>query len=335
MQKTIRWGILGTGQIAHAFAVGLRDAPGTELAAVGSRNENSALAFASEFGIARHYNNYEALAADPLLDVIYIATPHPLHAENALMCLRAGKAVLCEKPFTMNRQEAEDVVALARKNKLFLMEAMWTRYLPAIQEAKRLLEAGAIGAPWQIQADFGFAADVGDEHRLRSKQLGGGALLDVGIYPLSLASYFLGEISEVRAQATLCETGVDTQTTFSLRHRNGGLSSCMCSTVARSPVTLTISGSRGTIQINAPFFKSQSVTVTNLDGEANDIALPYLGNGYTHEAIEVGRCLQLGLTESSLMPLDETLSIMGWLDATRAQIGLSYPADTHHQNDKV
>lgn len=327
MQSSIRWGILGTGQIAHAFATGLKDVPGAELAAVGSRTADSARAFANEFGAARHYGDYQSLATAPQLDVIYIATPHTAHAENTIMCLQAGKAVLCEKPFTINQRQAAEVVALAKQQNLFLMEAMWTRYLPAIQEAKRLLDQGAIGVPRHVQADFGFAAIVGAEHRLRSKELGGGALLDVGIYPLSLAAHFLGEVVDVYAQATLSDTGVDEQTAFVLSHRSGALSSCTCSIVAQSPILLTISGSAGVMQLNAPFFKSQSLTITNAIGANHTIELPYLGNGYTHEAIEVGRCLQLGMTESPSMPLDETLALTACMDKIRAQCGVRYPAD--------
>jgi predicted dehydrogenase len=327
LNSPIRWGILGTGQIARAFATGLRDVPGAELAAIASRNGDSAQAFAEEFGASRHYGNYQLLASDPQVDVIYVATPHNLHAENTIMCLQAGKAVLCEKPFTINRRQASEAITLARQKKLFLMEAMWTRYLPAIQEAKRLLDQGAIGTPRHIQADFGFAADVNADHRLLSKQFGGGALLDIGIYPLSVAAYFLGEIGEAHAQATLGDTGVDLQTAFILRHRSGGLSSCICSIVAPSPDVLTISGSAGIIQVNAPFFKSQSLTVTTPDGSTRTVQLPYLGNGYTHEAIEVGRCLREGLLESPSMSLDETLALMTCLDTIRAQIGVSYPVD--------
>ncbi len=327
MTSPIRWGILGTGQIARQFATALRDAPGAVLSAVGSRSNDAAHAFAKEFNAPRHYGDYRSLAADRQVDVIYIATPHTLHAENARLCLQAGKPVLCEKPFTVNLRQARDVIALARQKNLFLMEAMWSRFLPAIQEAKRLLEQGEIGTPRQLQADFGFATDVGPEHRLRSKRLGGGALLDLGVYPLSLAAYFLGAISEVQAQAALGDTGVDEQTAFSLRHHGGGLSSCICSINAQSPMTLTISGSAGHIRLHAPFFMSQALTVTRTDGTTRTVQHPYLGNGYTHEAIEVGRCLRQGLTESPLMPLDETLALMACLDTMRAQCGVNYPAD--------
>jgi len=329
----IRWGILGTGQIARAFAVGLRDVPGAELAAVGSRNSDTADAFANEFGAPRHYGDYRSLAEDPQIDVIYVATPHTEHAENTIMCLQVGKPVLCEKPFTINHRQASEVVALARRKNLFMMEAMWTRYLPAIQEAKRLLDQGEIGIAHLVQADFGFAATVGSAHRLRDKHLGGGALLDIGIYPLSLAAYFLGAIGEVHAQATLSDEGIDEQTAFILRHRAGAMSSCACSIVAHSPIVLTISGNAGVIQVNAPFFKSQSLTITDLNSARRTIKLPFLGNGYTHEAIEVGHCLRLGLNESPTMPLDETLALMACMDAIRMQCGVHYPADKTDQGE--
>jgi predicted dehydrogenase len=278
MTSPIRWGILGTGQIAHAFATALRDVPDAVLAAVGSRHEGTAQAFAEEFGAHRHYGNYRALAADEQIDVIYVATPHTLHTENTLMCLQAGKPVLCEKPFAINQRQARKVITLARQKKIFLMEAMWTRFLPAIQQAKFLLLQGEIGIPRQLQADFGFAADVGPEHRLYSKELGGGALLDVGIYPLSLAAYFMGEIGDVRAQASLGDTGVDEQTAFTLLHRDGGLSSCLCSINAKSPITLTISGSAGHLHLHAPFFKSQALTIIRADGISRTVQLPYTGS---------------------------------------------------------
>jgi predicted dehydrogenase len=327
MTATIRWGILGTGQIARSFASALRDVPGTVLQAVGSRNGDTAQAFATEFNSHSHYGSYGELASDAQVDVVYIATPHTLHAENTRMCLLAGKPVLCEKPFTVNRQQAREVIALARQKNLFLMEAMWSRTLPAIREAKRLLEDGAIGIPRQLQADFGYAADVDPNHRLRDRQLAGGALLDLGIYPLSLAAYLLGEIEVAQAQAELGCTGVDEQTVFTLRHRGGALSSCLCSINADSPLTLTVSGSAGQLRVHAPFFHAQEFSIVGRDGTSRNVQRPSIGNGYAHEAIEVGRCLQHNLTESPLMPLDETLALMACMDTMRAQCGVRYPAD--------
>jgi len=296
--------------------------------AVGSRSSAGAEAFGSDFGVAaaRCHASYQALADDPDVDVIYIGTPHALHAQDAAMCLNAGKHVLCEKAFALNHREAAAMVALAREKKLFLMEAMWTRYLPALTAAKRIVAAGEIGKVHMVQSDLGFVSRVGEEHRLRNPELGGGALLDIGIYPLSVASFFLGEIAAVYAVAELDSTGVDVQTAFSLRHKGGGLSSCACSLRAKSPNETMISGELGHIRLHARAHQARSLTVV-LDGVSRTEQLPYIGNGYPHEAIEVMRCLRAGELESPLMPLDETLALMQVMDTIRAQTGVRYPAD--------
>lgn len=327
MEKTLRWGILGTGKIASAMATGLRDAPGAQLAAVASRSLTSAQQFGARFDVARHHGSYQALADDPDVDIVYIATPHTLHADNALMCLAAGKHVVCEKPFTMNAREAQAVVDLAREKQLFLMEAMWSRFLPVAQEARRLIAGGEIGQLQQVQADIGFVANVAPEHRLLNPALGGGALLDVGIYPLSMAAFFLGPVSASQALANIGATGVDEQVAFVLRHANGTTSSCAGSLRALTPTEMVISGSLGRIRLPARFYKADHLIVEPMDGPARRIDTPYLGNGYTHEAIEAMRCVRAGLTESDIMPHAETVALMGELDAMRAQIGLVYPAD--------
>ena len=243
-----------------------------------------------------------------------------------MLCLEGGKAVLCEKPFTMNRREAEQVVALARVKKLFLMEAMWTRFMPALAEVRRIVASGEIGAVHQVTADFGFSATRDPAHRVNNPELGGGALLDLGIYPLSIATALLGPVAEVKAQAEMGPTGVDLQTAFTLRHQGGGMSVCSCSLKARTPAELTIAGELGHVRMNTMFHRADSVTVRTEQGERT-VATPYLGNGYVHEAMEAGRCLREGLFESPSMTLDESLALMGHLDAIRAQIGLRYRAD--------
>jgi predicted dehydrogenase len=326
-QQTIRWGILGTGKIARAFATALADTPGAQLVGVASRSVASAQAFGAEFGATGCYGSYQALADAADIDIVYIGTPHPLHAQNAKMVLGAGKAVLCEKPFTINRREAAEVVALARANKLFLMEAMWTRYMPALAEVRRIIAAGEIGPVRHLSADFGFAATDDPAHRVNNAALGGGALLDLGIYPLSIAAALLGPVASVQAQAIMGPTGVDVQTAFTLLHADGGISACSCSLTARTPCELTVSGPLGHIRMNTRFHATTSVSVALADGSTRTVATPYLGNGYVHEAIEAGRCLRAGLLESPGMPLDETLALMGVLDTVRAQIGLRYDAD--------
>lgn len=325
--ETVRWGILGTGKIARAFAAALKDTPGAVLAGVASRSIDSAQAFGSEFGADASYGSYQQLADAGDVDIIYIATPHPMHAENALMALRAGKGVLCEKAFAMNRREAEEVVALARVKKLFLMEAMWTRFMPALAEVRRIIASGEIGRVHQVTADFGFTATQGPEHRVFNPALGGGALLDLGIYPLSIAAALLGPVVAVQAQAQMGATGVDIETGFTLKHEGGGMSACSCSLRARTPCELTVSGEDGHVRMNTMFHRARSVSVVLADGTSRTVQTPFIGNGYAHEAIEAQRCFLAGLVESPCMTQEETLALMGVMDKIREQIGLRYAAD--------
>ncbi|HEY0061698.1 MAG TPA: Gfo/Idh/MocA family oxidoreductase [Telluria sp.] len=323
----IRWGILGTGKIARAFATALKDTPGAVLAAVASRSSDSATAFAAEFGAAQAFASYEALASAPGIDIVYIATPHPMHAQNALLLLGGGKAVLCEKAFTMNCREAEQVIALAREKQLFVMEAMWTRFMPALAEVKRIIGSGEIGPVHLVHADFGFSATKDPAHRVNNPALGGGALLDLGIYPLSIAAALLGPVASVHAKADIGATGVDLQTSFTLQHQGGAMAVCSCSFKARTPCELPVCGELGFVRMNTQFHRSTSVTVSLADGHTRTVPTPYLGNGYVHEAMEAGRCLREGLLESPIMPQDETLHLMGVLDSIRRQVGVRYRVD--------
>jgi predicted dehydrogenase len=327
MNQPIRWGILGTGIIARKFAEALRDVPDAHLQAVASRTLDTAQAFGRDFDVATCHGSYQALADNPQIDVVYVATPHPMHAANVRMCLEAGKPVLCEKPFTMNAREAREVIALARERKLFLMEAMWSRFLPGIVEARRLIDDGIIGTPQNVLADFGFVANVAADHRLVNPALGGGALLDLGIYPLSMAAHFLGKIADVTAMAELGATGVDEQTAFTLRHSAGGLSSCLCSFRATTPGQITISGPLGHVRIARPFNRAEHLTIALHGADVRTVALPPTGNGYAHEILEAGRCLRAGLLESPVISLDQTVALLDCMDTMRAQFGLRYPAD--------
>jgi predicted dehydrogenase len=327
MTNTVRWGILGTGRIARDFAAALRATPGATLAAVASRERATAETFADEFGIPLRLAGYDSLAACADVDLVYIGTPHAMHAENALAMLAGGKGVLCEKPFALNRAQAEQVVALARSRRVFLMEAMWTRFMPALAEAKRILASGVLGEVSQASADFGFAATAGPETRLFNPALGGGALLDLGIYPLSITAYLLGAVEAVRAQAELGPTGVDLQTVFTLRHAGGALSTCACSLKARTPGLLTLSGRDGQLRLDAPFHRAPTITLTLAGEPPREIPTPYLGNGYVHEAIEAQRCWTAGLIESPAMTHEQTLHLMGVLDEIRHQVGVRYPGD--------
>lgn len=327
MNSPIRWGILGTGLIAAELAAALKTMPGAQIAAVGSRSAASADAFADRFGIPRRHASYRALADDPDVDIVYVATPHTQHAENALMCLNAGKAVFCEKPFTVNAKEAEEVIRVARGRGLFLMEAMCTRHMPIVREAKRLIEEGAIGDVRMMHGDFGMRTDFGPEHRLMNPSLAGGVLLDVGIYPVSLASFILGPIEGVAATAFLGRTGVDYQIAVSLKHRGGGIATASASLEVESPLEAVIMGTKGRIRIHRNAYKSDSLTLIRDGDEPQVIRLPFDGNGYQFELADAMQCLREGKTESGLMPLEETLSLMRTLDTIRGQIGLRYPGE--------
>ncbi len=324
----IRWGILGTGGIAQKFAEGLALLPEARMTAVGSRTQASADAFGAKWKIPNRHASYAALMADTEVDAVYIATPHTLHHENAIGCLSAGKAVLCEKPFTINVRQAEDVIALARKQRVFLMEAMWTRFLPIFVKIRSLLAEDAIGTVRQVQADFGFRPAFDPKSRLFDPALGGGALLDLGVYPVSLASMVFGEAPRrLASRAALGPTGVDEQTGAVLEYSDGRMAVISCSLRFESPRAAEIIGEGGWIRIHSPWWIADTITISRPGREDETIALPNLGNGYAHEAVEVMACLRGGKLESRVMPLDETLRIMQTLDAIRAEWGLKYPGE--------
>lgn len=328
MVDKIRWGILGTGMIAHKFAEGLRVLPDAVLTAVGSRSQAAANRFGDAFDVPHRHATYQDLASDPEVDVIYVSSPHPMHKEDTLLCLEAGKAVLCEKPFTMNSQESEAVIRAARERGLFLMEAMWTRYLPAVVRARQLLAEGVIGEVRMVQADFGFRAEVDPKHRLLNPDLGGGALLDVGIYTVSLASMVFGQQpAEINSQVYLGSTGVDELSGTIFRYPAGQIAVLSSSLQINTPHDAVIIGTKGSIRIHPSFWCTDGMTLT-LDGQPEQVMnLPRVGNGYNYEAAEVMACLRAGKRESEVMPLDETLAIMQTLDRIRALWGLKYPTE--------
>jgi predicted dehydrogenase len=324
----IHWGILGTGNIAKQFARGLAVLPDAELAAVGSRSRVNTDAFGDEFNVPHRYASYAALANAPDIDVVYVATPHSLHRDNSLLCLQAGKAVLCEKPFAINAAEAEEVVAIARERQLFLMEAMWTRFLPVLVETRQLLADGAIGDIRIITADFGFCASFNPQSRLFDPHLGGGALLDVGVYTVSLASMVFGSPpSRISSMAHLGQTGVDEQAAMILGYDQGQLAVLTTAIRTNTPQEATLNGTKGQIRIHTPWWKPDALTLSVQGQEDQIVHLPLEGNGYNYEAVEAMNCLRSGRAESDVMPLDETLAIMKTMDQIRAQWGLRYPME--------
>jgi predicted dehydrogenase len=324
--ETIRWGILGTGGIAARFAEGLTALPDAELKAVGSRAIKTANAFADRFNIAHRHASYDALAHDEAVDAVYVASPHPYHREHSILCLRAGKAVLCEKPFTINAAEAQDVIDVARQEGRFLMEAMWTRFLPAIAKVNDLLQSGAIGALRLASAEFGFRAPLNPKHRLFDPQLGGGALLDVGVYVVSFASMVFGPPARVVSLAHLGETGVDEQSAMILGYDEGQLFTGHAAVRTNTPQDASLIGTEGWMRIHSPWWRPDTVTLTT-HGKDETFHLPITGNGYNYEAAEVMNCLRSGKLESDVMPLSESLQIMQTLDQIRGQWGLRYPME--------
>jgi len=322
MSDRIRWGILATGGIARSFAADLADLPEAELVAIGSRSQASAAAFAEEFSVPRAHGSWAALAQDPEVDVIYVATPHSHHHEAALLCLHANKPVLVEKAFTLDVAQAQDLVTVARERHLFTMEAMWTRTLPAIRRIQELIADGAIGEVTHVSATFGLGMEFDPSHRLRNPALGGGALLDLGVYPVTFAHIFLGQPSQVRAWASLWPEGTDANTGIVLGYDSGAVATLHCGVRGDSRRAYIV-GTSGRIELNHGFHAPSRFSLFRGD-TVEDFDVPIRGHGLGYEAEEVMRCLRAGLIESPLIPLASTLDTMKILDAVRAQIGVTY-----------
>lgn len=319
----MRWGILSTGWIAEQFVTDLRHLPDAEAVAVGSRTPASARAFADRFGIPRAHGSWAALVADPDVDAIYVATPHHAHFEASMLSLTAGKATLTEKPITLDFGGAEKLIKTAHGNGVFLMEAMWMRCIPAIRRAAGMIADGVIGDVTTVQADFGLPGPFSEPHRLVTKALGGGALLDLGIYPVTFAHLFLGVPQRIEAWASLTEGGVDDNTGMVFGYDSGALAMLACSLTGDTPRTATITGTLGRIEFRRGFFNPQGFTLWH--GEtAEEVAQPFPGKGYHFEVAEVQRCVSEGLLESPLIPHAETLAVMRTLDAVRSKIGVTY-----------
>ncbi len=326
--KKIRWGILGCGNIAKKFAAGLTVIPDAELVAVGSRSQEKADAFANEFGATRRHASYEALAADAQVDAIYVATPHVFHRENSILCMEHGKAVLCEKPISINAADTQAMIDSARANKVFLMEAMWTRFLPTMTKLRELLAAGTIGDVRMIIADFGFRSGFNPQGRLFDPALGGGGLLDVGVYSVSFTSMVMGGKAPlgVVSQAEIGATGIDEQAAWILNYEDARLGIGYSAVRTGTPHEATVLGTDGRIRAEAPFWSGEQLTVT-AGGKTETLTLPKVGNGYNYQAVEVMNCLRAGKLESEIMPLAESLQIQQTMERIRAPWGLVYPSE--------
>jgi predicted dehydrogenase len=323
--STLRWGILGTGLIANTFATDLRLTDSGVVTAVGSRSQGSADEFADAFDITNRHASYGALVVDPDVDVIYVATPHPMHRDNAILALQAGKHVLVEKPFTMNAAEAREIVQVARENGLFAMEAMWTRFLPHIRVIREWLDQGVLGEIVTVTADHGQWFAENPQFRLFAPELGGGALLDLGIYPVSFASMVLGTPNRVVSISDPAFTGVDAQTSMLFGYAGGAQALLTCTLRAQSPTRASIVGRDARIEIDGDFYAPARVTLIPRSGDITSVESLHEGRGLRHQADEVAHRLAVGDLESPLMTLDETISVMETMDEVRVQTSHSAP----------
>lgn len=327
MSNPIRWGIYSTARIANQFCKGLAELPDAQITAVGSRTQEAADKFADQYNIPHRHASYEALAHDPDVDIVYVATPHNLHREATLLCLNAGKPVLCEKPFAINARETREMIETARAKGLFLMEAMWSRFLPNLVKVRELIAEGAIGEPRMMEADFGFRAEFNPVSRIFNPELGGGGLLDVGIYVNSLASMIFGRPTVIQSQAVLGATGVDEQAAMLYGYEGGQLAQISCAVRTSTLHEAAIYGTQGSIKVHRPWWHGEKLTLYRAGQPEETLTLPIQGNGYNYEAAEAMACLRAGKLESDVMPLDETLAIMETLDTVRGQWGLRYPME--------
>lgn len=327
MDKKIKWGIIGCGRIAHLFAEGLKVLENAQLYAVASQTDGKAKEFAQKHEVSTYYSSYEELVKDNNVDVIYIATTHNFHYENTMLCLNNGKHVLCEKAFTINAGQAEKLINCAREKGLFLMEAMWTRFFPCIVELNDILKQGLIGDIKNLRADFGINRELDPEERKINPYLGGGALLDLGVYPVSFASMvYKRSPFKIHSSASIGKTGVDEQSSYLFDYTDGRTALLYSSFIAEVPHEAMIVGTNGFIKID-DFFHPSRMLISLNNGEQRLVEKAIVSTGYNYEAEEVMNCIASGKLESEVMPLDETLEIMKTMDELRAQWGLYYPGE--------
>ena len=325
--KQYKWGIIGPGNIANKFVQGLGEVPNAVPYATASRELDRAKAFAQKHGLKKAYGSYDELAADPEVDAIYISTTHPHHEAAAIICLEAKKAVLCEKPFAANAAQAHRMIECAKKNKVFLMEAMWTRFLPHIKKTRELVLEGAIGQVRHVCADFGFRADINPNGRLFSPETAGGSILDVGVYNVSFASMIFGEPPKsVQSSLHIGSTGVDESASVLLGYSGGKTALLFSAIRLNTPHQAVIYGEEGSISL-APYWCGDTIRLNNKEGQ-KEIKLPFGEGGFQFETEEVMSCLELGLLESPTMPHEETLLVMKTLDKIRYDNNLCYPFES-------
>ena len=322
--SNFNWGILGPGGIAKAFAEDLKKLNGHSIAAVGSRTLSNAQSFANTFG-GTAYGSYEELVADPQVDAIYVATPHPAHKENVILALNAGKPVLCEKPFAVNADEAQQMVDAAHKNGVALMEAMWARFLPHYAQVREIIQSGVLGKIHTIQADHGQRLADQNIPRLVEPSLAGGALLDLGIYPVSFAHMILGNPSKITSSAVLTDKGVDAQTSMIFDYDDGAQAVLNTTMIEQTPCRAVVAGLNGWLEIDRTFYNPASMRVVLNDGTNTEYPSSYVGHGLREQAEVFKQLVTSGQQQSQILNWQDTVDIMKTLDQVRSQIGLKYP----------
>jgi predicted dehydrogenase len=330
MAQVIRWGILGCGHIAKKFVADLKLVKDARLVAIGARSSATADAFAEAFPVDRVHYSYEALVADPAVDVIYIATPHSFHYEHTLLCLQHGKAVLCEKPFAMNSWQTKRMIDTAKEKKVFLMEALWSKFLPQYDKVQELLKAGKIGTLKSVLVNFGFRPAPPIKPRMFDPALGGGTMMDIGIYNVFMAMSVLGKPDSIEASMTPAATGVDEQCAVLFKYDNGAMAQLFSSFTTDLPTEAEINGTEGRIKLTSRFFDPNAqieLYTGGLDTKQLIEVPKEQGFGYQYQARHVNACLQQGLTESPVMRFEDTLALMETLDTIRRAAGIKYPAD--------
>lgn len=325
MNRKIRWGIIGAGRIAEKFASDLKAVEQAILVAVASTSLERATEFAQRHNAEFAYGSYEEIFQTPDLDIVYIATPHTSHFENTILCLENKLAVLCEKPFAMNLKQVQKMIETAQRNDTFLMEAMWTRFLPAIKKTFELIDEGRIGKIHSIHADFGFAAPFLPEKRLFNQDLGGGTLLDIGIYPAVLSLMFLGYPAEIQAVTSIGQTNVDETTSFVFKYKSGATAVLSSTIMAKTATEAYIYGDLGSIYLHPRFMETKKITLREDGKEPVDFEFERETSGYNYEAEEATCCLLEGKKESDLFPLSMSVKLISLLDEVRQKAGIIYP----------
>jgi predicted dehydrogenase len=324
-ERETRWGIIGPGNIAHKFAQGLASIPNARLTAVASRSLDRAQNFAQQYKVPFAYEGYDQILTNREVDIIYIATPHSEHYDNTMMCLDAGMPVLCEKPFTINSKQLVKLVEMARNREVFMMEAIWSLFHPTVQKVIEIRDSGRLGKIKGIIADFCFQLPFNPMHRCFNLELGGGALLDIGIYPVFLTLLLMGRPDEIKSMAVLAETGADESCSMMFKYNNQAIADLKCSFAVDGPIEATFLFEEGRVKINRKWFAPSSLTIIDEKKNTEEITFDYGGNGYHLEAIESMRCLAEGHTESPMLPLSFSLELMEILDEIRRQCGIVYP----------